>query len=81
MTDYIYKGFKISYQITAKTNSQYSAYGNVTYLLKKRGIFSPVELNTEDDNYTGALHKIKKLLENYVDIELKKFYNLEQQTA
>ena len=78
MTDYIYRGFKISYSITpaALERNAYKADGSVAYLLTTPSAFIPVKFHTEYDSYSGAEHEIKKLLENYVDFELKNFHEM-----
>ncbi|WP_133127633.1 hypothetical protein [Legionella nagasakiensis] len=85
MTEYIYRGFKISYKIITTEIEQnlnlYKADGTVTYLLSRPKSFLPVKFHTEYDTYAGAEHEIKKLLENYVDFELKNFYDMEKEKA
>lgn len=78
MTEYIYKGFKISYDIIPATleKNLYKADGSVVYLLNKPTSLAPVKFHTEYESYIGAEHEIKKLLENYVDFELKNFYEM-----
>ncbi|WP_133129890.1 hypothetical protein [Legionella yabuuchiae] len=78
MTEYIYKGFKISYKIIAISQEEYKAHGTATYLLRKGKKFLPVKFHTELDSYDGTEHEIKALLENYVDFELKNYYETEQ---
>ncbi|KTC65330.1 Uncharacterised protein (plasmid) [Legionella adelaidensis] len=81
MTEYIYRGFKISYRIQEITGEKniYKADGSVIYLLNKPKTFSPVKFHTEYETHTGAEHEIKKLLENYVDFELKSFYQMQSE--
>lgn len=83
MTDYIYKGFKISYDImeAGLEKNLYKADGKVVYLLSKPKTFPPVKFHTEYDSYHGAEHEIKKLLENYVDFELKNFYDMKTEKS
>jgi len=83
VTDYIYRGFKISY-IIATTDVEkniFKADGSVTYLLAHPNSFIPVKFHTEHDSYSGAEHEIKKLLENYVNFELKSFYDMKLEKA
>ena len=77
MIEYIYKGFMISYKITpaALENNSFQADGSVTYLLNRPKSFSSQQFHTEFTTHVGAEHEIKKLLENYVDFELKNFYD------
>ncbi|GGI84791.1 hypothetical protein [Legionella impletisoli] len=78
MTEYIYKGFKISYKIMATGQEEYKADGTATYLLKKDKKFIPVKFHTELDTYDRAEYEIKSLLEQYVDFELKHYYETEK---
>ena len=81
MIEYIYKGFKISYKIMAAEfeKNTYKADGSLTYLLNIPKSFTPKHFHTEYDTHAGAEHEIKKLLENYVDFELKNFYDMQKE--
>ncbi len=81
MIEYIYKGFKISYKIFPVDfeKNAYKADGSATYLLNTPKSFMPKKLHTEYVTHVGAEHEIKKLLENYVDLELKSFYELKKE--
>ena len=70
MIEYIYKGFKISYKIIPAEleKNTYKAEGSATYLLNIPRSFA------------GAEHEIKKLLENYVNFELKNFYDMQKES-
>ncbi len=77
MTEYIYREFKISYSIIEELeNKLYKADGAVYYLLAKPKSLIPVHFHTEYETRSGAEHEIKKLLENYVDFELKNFHEM-----
>ena len=79
--EYIYRGFKISYKIeptTAGTNT-YTATGHAVYLLSAPKSFSPKKFHTEYVTFAGTEHEIRKLLENYIDFELKKFYEMKKE--
>jgi len=79
MIEYIYKGFKISYNVTP-TNLEkktFNANGSATYLLNAPK-FAQQKFHTEDNTQDGAEHEIKKLLENYVNFELKNFYDMKK---
>lgn len=78
MTEYIYKGFKISYQIETTEQEQYKADGKVIFLQEHSKCILPTRFHTVLDSYQGAETEIKKLLENYVDFELKNFYAMEK---
>ncbi len=83
MIEYIYKGFKISYKIVATgvEKTTFNADGSLTYLLNIPKSFTPKKFHTEYKTYAGAEHEIKKLLENYVDFELKSFYDMKKEIA
>lgn len=80
MIEYIYRGFKISYKIAADSEKNtYKADGSLTYLLNVPKSFTSKKFHTEYDTHHGAEHEIKKLLENYVDFELKNFYDMKKE--
>lgn len=76
MIEYIYRGFKLSYKIELAKHDRYTAAGFATYLLNVPKSFVPAKFHTEDDTHTNAEHEIKKMLESYVDFELKSFYEM-----
>ena len=84
--EYIYKGFKLSYQVSELSSSAssveptlYEAHGNAVYLLSTpKKWFSQTHFHTDSESHHGAEHEIKRLLENYVDFELKNFYALQE---
>jgi len=84
--EYIYKGFKLSYQVSNLSSSAspaeptlYEAHGNSVYLLSTpKKWFSQTHFHTDNDTHQGAEHEIKRLLENYVDFELKNFYAMQE---
>ena len=87
MIEYIYKGFKLSYTVSEvrcalspDEPSVYEAHGNAIYLLNSPR-FTQMHLHAEDESYMGAEHEIKRLLENYVDFELKSFYAMQAKEA
>jgi len=75
--EYIYRGFKISYNIEQEKQEEtlYTATGHVTYLLSVPKSFIPANFHTEYDTHAGAEHEIRILLENYINFELKNFYD------
>ncbi len=81
MIEYIYKGFMISYKIASAEfdKNNYRADGSVTYLLNRPKSFTPKKFHTEYTTHAGAEHEIKKLLENYVNFELKNFYDMKKE--
>jgi hypothetical protein len=86
MIEYIYKGFKLSYQVSELSASAsfdgsilYEAHGNAVYLLSTpKKWFSQTHFHTDNESHQGAEHEIKRLLENYVDFELKNFYTMQE---
>lgn len=88
MIEYIYKGFKLSYKVSEVRASaenpgaelaSYEAHGNAVYLLSTpKKWFSQTHFHTDNDSHHGAEHEIKRLLENYVDFELKNFYAMQE---
>ncbi|MDF1683751.1 MAG: hypothetical protein P1U36_03745 [Legionellaceae bacterium] len=86
MIEYIYKGFKLSYQVSklnasasADESALFEAHGNAVYLLSTpKKWFSQTHFHTDNESHHGAEHEIKHLLENYVDFELKNFYAMQE---
>lgn len=80
MIEYIYRGFKISYNVIADATQQnfYQAGGSAVYLMNSPKNLLPQKFHTEYNTYAGAEYEIKKLLENYVDFELKNFHDLQK---
>lgn len=84
--EYIYKGFKLSYQVSQLNSSAspdesilYEAHGNAVYLLSTpKKWFSQTHFHTDKESHHAAEHEIKRLLENYVDFELKNFYAMQE---
>ena len=86
MIEYIYKGFKLSYTVSEMNCALspdepcvYEAHGNAIYLLSSPTWFTQTHQHAEDETHVGAEHEIKRLLENYVDFELKNFYATQPQ--
>lgn len=81
MIEYIYKGFKISYKVVSGSIEKqlFKADGSLTYLLDTPKSFKPQKFHTEYSSHAGAEHEIKKLLENYIDFELKNFYEMKKE--
>ena len=78
MVEYLYRGFKISYKIASSEfeKKTYKADGAVTYLLNMPKAFTPTKFHAEYDTHAHAEYEIKKLLESYVNFELKGFYGM-----
>lgn len=83
MIEYIYRGFKISYKVVPVSfdKNTYKAEGSVTYLLNVPKSFTSQKFQTELATHAGTEHEIKKLLENYVDFELKSFYDMQKENS
>lgn len=78
MVEYIYKGFKIAYRISGQGEEQrYRADGTALCLIDHPHEFSKKKFHTEFITQEGAEAEIKKLLENYVDFELKSYYEMQ----
>lgn len=83
MIEYIYKGFKLSYTVNETNYTSpklYEAHGNAIYLLNNPG-FAQTHFHAEHETQVGVEHKVKRILENYVDFELKNFSSREKQEA
>tara|TARA_R110000868_G_scaffold84338_3_gene237801 strand:- start:301 stop:654 length:354 start_codon:yes stop_codon:yes gene_type:complete len=86
--EYIYKGFKLSFQVSELSAAAsvppdgsilYEAHGNAVYLLSTpKKWFSQTHFHADNESHQGAEHEIKRLLENYVDFELKNFYAMQE---
>lgn len=83
MIEYIFKGFKMSYKIVAAEfeKNTYKAEGSVSYLLNMPKSFMPKKFHTEYITQAGAEYEIKKLLEDYVNFELKNFYDMQKESG
>ena len=83
MIEYIYRGFKISYKIEPVRHEEnlYQAAGHATYLLNIPKSFVPARFHTEYDTHAAVEHEIRTLVENYVDFELKNFYDVKMEGA
>ena len=83
MIEYIYKGFKLSYKIiaTESEKNRYMADGSSIYLLNTPDSFRPKKFHKIYETLThgDAEHEMKQLLENHVDLELKKFYDKQKE--
>lgn len=80
MVEYIYRGFKLSYTIEEIKQSPrlFKADGIATFLLNS-SVFAAKQFHTEYQTESGAEQEIKKLLEDYVDFELKTFREMQKE--
>lgn len=76
MIEYIYHGFKISYEIESVKHDEnhYKANGHAMYLLNSPASLSSANFHAEYATHASTEHEIRTLLENYVDFELKTYY-------
>ena len=77
MIEYIYRGFKIAYNIEQKKDQDdfYKATGNATYLLNFPKTFAPTSFHTEYNHFASVEHEIRQRLEDHINAELKNFYD------
>ncbi|WED43083.1 hypothetical protein [Legionella cardiaca] len=82
MTEYIYKGFKVTYQVelSGAVPNLYKADGYVTRTPSKKNNTPPQKFHTEHPTKKGAQIEIKKLLEDYIDFEWQEFYEMQNET-
>ncbi|KTD15983.1 Uncharacterised protein [Legionella lansingensis] len=81
MTQYVYKGFKVTYNVISSSEDPklYKADGYVVRSTA-RGGSPPQKFHTEYPTKKGAQNEIKKLLEDYIDFEWEEFYEMHQET-
>jgi hypothetical protein len=82
MSEYDYKNFKIFYNVELdKTNKKlYTADGYVVFALDTVVPNLSTKFHTEYTTENGVRNEIKKLIENYVDFEWQKFYEVHGST-
>lgn len=82
MKEYLYKGFKISYQIIVSDpeKNRFKAHGYVTYLPHGHHALPQAKFHTESDSAEHAERAIKKLLEHYINFERKNFHQMQNET-
>lgn len=74
MTEYVHKGFKISYAIKPLENGLYQAHGYVVCQVDEDGGPSLTQkFRTEYPTKHGVEKEIKKIIEKYIDFEWKEF--------
>lgn len=80
MTEYVYKGFKVSYKIKCSENKPklYKADGYVQCSLATTGSVFSQKFHTEHPSKEGAQNEIKKLLEDYIDFEWQEFHEMHE---
>lgn len=77
MAEYLYKGFKVSYNIKPIKNQTklYEAEGYVA-CCTQTDISCKKRFHTESTSMQSVASEIKKLLENYIDFEWQKFHEI-----
>lgn len=80
MVEYLYKGFKVSYNIKPIKNQTklYEAEGYVARLADPEPV-QRKRFHTESTSMQGVTAEIKKLLENYIDFEWREFHEIHDQ--
>ncbi len=76
MPKYIYREFKVFYEITPRKNSHglYKASGYTKCLINMNKKNQVIDFSTEFHTISGAKQEIKKIIEHYIDFEWEQFY-------
>lgn len=80
MTTYIYKGFKVVYEIE-QANKEGTLFKADAYVIPKddcNNLDMSTRFHTEFPTKDGVQQEIKKLLENYIDFEWKKLNEMQK---
>ncbi len=80
MPNYVYKGFKIHYEIPHdKTiNNLYEAYGYFLTNKHDKPAMLP-RFHTIDASKVEVRHQIKKIIEDYIDFEWGKYVEMKEE--
>jgi hypothetical protein len=80
MTQYVYRGFKLSYHVepAGESSNLYKADGHAVRPAK-RNRTSPQKFHTEHPTKKGAENEIKRLLEEYIDFEWHEFRQMQKE--
>jgi len=75
MTEYVYRGFKVSYNVEAIKNSGqlYRADAYALCIMDNKKTVLPKKFHTEYSSLTGVQAEIKKMVEDYIDFEWKEY--------
>ncbi|HGK6671919.1 TPA: hypothetical protein ACPSKE_001997 [Legionella feeleii] len=79
MTEYTSKGFKVCYDIKPTESNLYRAEGEVFFYNKDSS--DPCLLqkfHTEHPTKTGAQTEIKRLIDDYIDFEWRKYLEMKK---
>lgn len=82
MPEYVYKGFKIHYEIKSVQQSDenlYEAYGYVVNDMEGHALLSSQKFHTVFPTKVGVQHQIKKIIEDYIDFEWREFLELQKE--
>lgn len=81
MPEYIYKGFKVSYDIKQNDNNKlYQAEGSVICCTnKKKQAAVTQKFQTEHSSKAGVQQEIKKIIHDYIDFEWKEFFEMQDE--
>ncbi len=80
MIEYVYKGFKVVYKVEAseQNSNLYKADGQVLTSSEHKEPILAQKFHTEYPSKLGAQTQIRKLVEDYIDFEWKKFYEMQE---
>ena len=78
MKEYIYRGFKINYDIKPENTylNLYKAYGYAECLKNKEPKNRKINFATEFPTFNGAQEEIKKIIKEYIDFKWDQFYKI-----
>lgn len=75
MTEYIYKRFKVYYEIVPfAENTEYRAKAYVINYMDKNGPSLTEKFQTSSPCHDEAQREIKKLIERYIDFEYQQYH-------
>ena len=79
MAEYLYKGFKIFYEVAPYAKNLYQAQGEVKCSVKHATPALSKKFHTEGSTGESALSEIKKLMERYIDFEWQQFHRMSEE--
>jgi hypothetical protein len=81
MIEYVYREFKIQYDIKLEKNyiNLYKAQGYAQCLKNKRNSDPKINFTTEFPTLKGAQEEIKKIIQDYIDFEWDQFYKIKNE--
>ncbi|MFC3907662.1 hypothetical protein ACFORL_01030 [Legionella dresdenensis] len=80
MAEYVYKGFKIIYNVepVKNTSNLYRADGYAVCLMDESRDALPRKFHTEYSTLAGVQEEIKKLLQDYIDFEWREYNKMQE---